>query len=814
METLVQDLRYGLRMLAKSPGFTVIAILTLALGIGANTALFSVVNGVLLNPLLYPHAGQLVAVYGKSPGFERAPITYLNFLDCQRDTQTFQTMAIYRNQDYSFIGTGEAGERLTGYQISADFFSTLGVAPIVGRTFRAEDDRLGAAPVAILGGGLWKRKFGSSLDVVGKSVVLNGTSYIVVGVIPPGFTFYGQDRDVYTPIGQYNDPSFRDRGVGMSAHAVGRLKPGATLSQAKADMDGISENLAAAYPEADKAVGVTLFSMKEDIVGNVQPFLIVLLAAVGFLLLIACANVANLLLARAMGRSREFAVRAAMGASHVRVIRQLLTESLLLAGLGGALGVLLAFWGTKAVLGTLPGAVPRANEVSLDSRVLLFTVALSLFAGIVFGLAPALKTSRVNLQEILKEGGRSGGGARHRLQGLFVAGEVAMALVLLVGAGLMVRSLAALWRVNPGFNPSHAITFALSMPSTAATTSAETRARLRHFDDAMRAVPAVQAVSVTLGSRPMIHNSTLPFWIEGQAKPANLQEMPQTMFYLVEAGFQPAMGITLRRGRFVTPQDDEHSAVVVDIDDVFAQTYFPNVDPIGKHIHLATFDVTVEVVGVVGHVKQWGLDADSKSAIEAQLDYPFMQLPEKLMPMVADSVAVVLRTEGDPTAVMGSVHRAVGEIDPREVIYNVRTMDEVVSSSFAARRLSMLLLSVFAALALVLACVGIYGVISYLVGQRTHEIGVRMTLGADGRDVLRLVIGHGARMALIGVAIGIAASLGLTRLMANQLFGVSAHDPLTFAGVAVLLIVVAIAACYFPARRAMRVDPMVALRHE
>jgi len=418
------------------------------------------------------------------------------------------------------------------------------------------------------------------------------------------------------------------------------------------------------------------------------------------------------------------------------------------------------------------------------------------------------------LQEILKEGGRSGGGARHRLQGLFVAGEVAMALVLLVGAGLMVRSLAALWRVNPGFNPSHAITFALSMPSTAATTSAETRARLRHFDDAMRAVPAVQAVSVTLGSRPMIHNSTLPFWIEGQAKPANLQEMPQTMFYLVEAGFQPAMGITLRRGRFVTPQDDEHSAVVVDIDDVFAQTYFPNVDPIGKHIHLATFDVTVEVVGVVGHVKQWGLDADSKSAIEAQLDYPFMQLPEKLMPMVADSVAVVLRTEGDPTAVMGSVHRAVGEIDPREVIYNVRTMDEVVSSSFAARRLSMLLLSVFAALALVLACVGIYGVISYLVGQRTHEIGVRMTLGAEGRDVLRLVIGHGARMALIGVAIGIAASLGLTRLMANQLFGVSAHDPLTFAGVAVLLIVVAIAACYFPARRAMRVDPMVALRHE
>ena len=812
MDAFFQDLRYGFRMLVKSPGFTAIAILTLALGIGANTALFSVVNGVLLNPLAYPKSGQLVAIYGKSPGFERAPITYLNFLDCQRDTQTFQSMALYRNQDYSYVGTGEAGERLTGYQISADFFSTLGVTPIVGRTFRADDDHLGAAPVVILGGGLWKRKFGSALDVAGKSIVLNGTSYTVVGVISPGFTFYGQDREVYTPIGQYNDPSFRDRGIAMSAHGVGRLKPGVQLSQAITEMDGIAENLAEAFPEADKAVGITLYSMKEDIVGNVQPFLIVLLAAVGFLLLIACANVANLLLARAMGRSREFAVRAAMGASRARVIRQLLTESILLAGLGGALGILFAWWGTKAVLGTLPGALPRASEVSLDSRVLLFTMALSLLAGIVFGLAPALKTSRVDLQQVLKESGR--GSARHRLQGIFVAGEVAMALVLLVGAGLMVRSLAALWRVNPGFNPSHAITFALSMPATEATTSAETRARLRHFDDALSAVPGVQAVSVTLGSRPMIHNSTLPFWVDGQPKPANLQEMPQVMFYLVEGGFQKAMGITLERGRFVTAQDDEHAPIVVDIDDVFARTYFPGENPIGKRIHLATFDVTVEIVGVVGHVKQWGLDADSKSAIEAQLDYPFMQLPEKLMAMVADSVAVVLRTEGDPTAVMDSVRRAVAEIDPREVIYNVRTMDEVVSGSFAARRLSMLLLSVFAALALVLACVGIYGVISYLVSQRTHEIGVRMALGAERGDVLRLVLGHGARMALVGVAIGVGAALGLTRLMANQLFGVSAYDPLTFAAVALLLIVVAVAACYIPARRAMSVNPMIALRHE
>ena len=813
METFLQDLRYGIRMLAKSPGFTAIAILTLALGIGANTALFSVVNGVLLNPLAYPQSGQLVAIYGKTTGFANAPINYLNFLDWQRDTQSFSTMAMYRNQDYNFIGTGEA-ERLTGYMISADFFPTLGQVPILGRTFRSEDDRVGAAPVVILGGGFWKRRFGSSLEIVGKQITLNGSSYTIVGVIPASFTFYGHDRDVYTPIGQWNDTSFRDRRVDLSSRGVGRLKPGVTLSQATADMDGIAQNLALAYPEADKNVGITLVSMKEDIVGKVQPFLIVLLTAVGFLLLIACVNVANLLLARSMGRSREFAIRSAMGASQARVIRQLLSESIVLAGLGGALGLLLAVWGTKAVLGTLPGALPRASEVSLDTRVLLFTLALSLFAGIIFGLAPALKSSRVNLEEILKESGRGSSGARQRLQGVFVAVEVAMALVLLVGAGLMVRSLAALWRVDPGFNPSHAITFTLSLPAGPATNSAETRARLRHFDDKMHNIPGVQAVSVTLGSRPMIHNSSEPFWIEGQPKPANLPEMHQAMFYLAESGFQQAMGVTLQRGRFVTLQDDEHAPVVIVIDDVFARTYFADENPIGKRINLASFGVQAEIVGVVGHVKQWGLDADSKSAIEAQFDYPFMQLPEKLMALAANAVAVVLRTEGDPTAVMASVRHAVAEIDPREVVYNVQTMNEVVSNSFAARRLSMMLLGVFAALALVLACVGIYGVISYLVGQRTHEIGVRMALGAQQNDVLRLIIGHGARMALVGVAIGIVAAMGLTRLMANQLFGVSPHDPITFVGVAVLLIIVAVAACYIPARRAMRVDPMIALRYE
>src|SRR5215469_111329 len=393
MVALALDLRYASRTFLNSPGFSAIVVLTLALGIGANTTLFSVVNGVLLNPLPYTHSEQLVAIYGKTPGLDEGPIVYLNFLDWQRDARTFSSMAAYRNQNYNVTGTPVA-ERLSGYMISAGFFSTLGVEPLLGRTFRPDDDQVGAAPVVILGGGLWRRKFGASPNVIGKSLILNGTSYTVVGVIPPGFTFYGQDRDVYIPIGQWNDPSFRDRRISVSAHAVGRLKPGVALPQAQADMNVVARNLAAAFPAADNKAGVALVSMKEDIVGNVQPFLLVLLASVGFLLVIACANVANLLLARSIGRAAEFAVRTALGASHMRLIRQLLTESVLLAGLGGALGLLLAFFGTKAVLHTLPGTLPRANEVSLDGRVLLFTLALSLFAGIVFGLAPAMRSSR------------------------------------------------------------------------------------------------------------------------------------------------------------------------------------------------------------------------------------------------------------------------------------------------------------------------------------------------------------------------------------------------------------------------------------
>jgi predicted permease len=807
------DVRYAFRLLLKSPGFTAIIIATLALGIGANTALFSVVNGVLLNPLSYPRSAELVAIYQKDPGIDQAPVSYLNFLDWQRTSQSFSSMAIYHHEDYNLTGSAQA-ERVNGLMVSADFLATLGIHPALGRDFRVEDDHIGAAPVAMLSDGFWHRRFGASPGIIGKSIDLNGTNYTITGILPPKFKFYGVDRDIFSPIGQWNDPSFLDRRVDLSSHAFGRLKPGVTLEQAGAEMNSIAHRLALAYPEADKDVGVSVLSMKQDIVGRVQPFLIVLLAAVAFLLLIACANVASLLLVRAMRRSGEFALRSALGAGRGRIIRQLLTESTMLAGLGGALGFMLAFFGARTIFNLLPNELPRSGEVAIDARVLLFTLGVSLAGGIGFGLAPALRSSQMNLEQVLRRSTAGSGGARLRLQGSFVTAEIAMALVLLVGAGLMVRSLFALWRVNPGYQPEHALTFSLSFPSNDQTTEAETRARMRRFDAGMRAIPGIEAVSVTLGSRPMIHDSSLPFWIEGQPKPANYTDMHQALFYLVEAGFQPAMGITLERGRFVSPQDNENAATVVDVDDVFARTYFPNSDPIGQHVHIAGFDREAEIIGVVGHIRQWGPGNDEKNAIEAQFYYPFMQLPPNLMSLSASGVAVVLRTHDDPAAIVGSVRRAVSEFDPGAVVYAVETMSEVLAESMAARRLSMILLSVFATLALALSCIGMFGVLSYLAGERTREIGVRMALGAQRGDIRRLILGQGVKMAFAGVGGGVFLALGLTHFMSSQLFGITPHDPLTFAGVALVLLLVALGACYVPARRAMGVDPMVALRHE
>lgn len=815
MSTLLQDLRCACRMLRKSPAFAVISVLTLALGIAADTTLFSVVNGVLLSPLPYSHSEQLVSI-NSNEAVPQIPVSYPNFLDWQRMTRTLSSIAMYRHEDYNLTGLQGPAQRVNGFMVSAPFLTTLGIHPTYGRDFNTSDDQLGAAPVAILSDGFWRRRFGGSLAVLNKPITLNGTGYTVVGILPPGFNFYGIDRDVYVPIGEWNDPSFRDRRIDESAHVVARLAPGITLAQAQAEMNDIARTLATEYPEVDKGLGVgmSLMTMKQDIVGNVRPLLLVLLAAVGLLLLLACTNVASLLLARCMTRSAEFAVRSALGAGRGRLISQLLTESLLLAGLGGLTGLAISFLATRGVVHALPSELPRAGDVTMDARVLFFALAVSLFAGIVFGLAPALRASRTNLQGVLRTAGRGASGVGHRLQGLFVAVEVAMALVLLAGAGLMLRSLAALWRVDLGYNPDHAVTFSVSLPSDAKTTPSETRARLRQFEAALESVPGVQAASITLGSRPMIHDSSLPFWIEGRPKPSTESDMPQTLFYLVESGFQRAMGLTMLQGRWVSDQDDENSPTVIDVDDAFARMYFPGENPIGQHVHIEQFDTEARIVGVVGHVRQWGPGGDPHAAIQAQFFFPYMQTPAKLMPLLAGATAVVLRTEGDPALAMGPVRRAVTQLNPNIVIYSVSTMDEVVANTLAARRTFMVLLAAFAAMALVLACIGIYGVIAYLVGQRTHEIGVRMSLGAERHHILLLILGHGLRMATAGVVVGLLLAFSLTHLLSSQLFGVSSHDPLTFIAVSLVLIIVALIASWLPARRAMRVDPTVALRSQ
>jgi predicted permease len=813
MNTLFQDLRYSARTLARTPGFTAVAILTLALGIGANSALFSVVNGVLLNPLPYPAPQQLISAYAKTAEFEHGSIAYLNFLDWQKDSRSFSDLAAYRDDNMFLTGTG-AGERLRSFMISANFFTVFGIKPILGRVFRPEEDRVGAAAVVIIGEGLWKRKFGSAHDIIGKAITLNNKNYVIVAVIPASFSIYNQARDAYVPIGQWNDPTFRNRNVSFGTQSIGRLKPGVSIKQAQADMDSVANNLAAAYPDADKGLGIALVSFKDDLVGDVKPFLFVLLGAVGFVLLIACANVANLLLARSTSRTREFAVRAALGAGRMRVVRQLLTESTLLSVAGGGFGLIVAYWGTKAALKSLPEALPRANEIALDTRVLLFTLAVAVLVGVLFGLAPALKMSRANLGEMLKESGRGSSGARHRTQSVLVAIEMAMALVLLVGAGLMIRTLAALWSVNPGFNPHNVLLFNVTMPRGLGENPPGLRSVLRQMHSTLMSIPGVLFASLQGGSLPMQGDSEFPFWLEGQPKPAAQNDMQSSLFYLVEPDYLKAMGTPLLRGRFLTEQDNEHSQPVIVIDEYFAHKYFPNEDPIGKRINLAIVDMQPEIVGVAGHVKHFGLDSDAKAPIQAQLYMPFLQIPDRFLPLVENNVGIVARTQVPPANLVGAIRNTMQNTNSQEVVYGDQTMDDIVADSLADRRFSMILLGVFGALALILSSIGIYGVVSYLAGQRTHEIGIRIALGAQRRDVLKVVLGQGAKMALAGVVVGLAAAVGLTRLMAKMLFGVSTADPLTFACVAIVLTSVALAACYIPARRAMRVDPMVALRYE
>ena len=809
---MFQDLRLGLRMLLKNPGFTAVIVLTLALGIGANVALFSVVNSVLLNPLPFPQPDQLVTLDQSKPNFDMGAIPYPNFRDMQKENRTFSAMAISRGSGFSLIGAGEA-ERVSARLVSADFFSVLDVKPALGRTFALGEDEPGAGPVVVISADLWQRKFGAAKDVVSKGLTLDDKTYAIIGVLPEGFSLF-RTTDVYVPIGQWNNPALKRRSAALGLHGIGRLKPGVTIEQAQADLSRVMANLAVAYPDTNRGNGAKVSSLKERMIGGIGSTLWLLLGAVGFVLLIACVNVSNLLLARSTGRTREFAIRAALGAGRWRLLRQSLVESMLLALLGGGLGLVVASWCTHAAIAVLPTTLPRATEIGLDKRVLIFTIAISVLTGILAGLAPALKTSRWRLSETLKEGGRGSSSARGRAQGVLVAVEMALALVLLIGAGLMIRSLSALWNVDPGFHTDNLLTFGLSLSPSMRTASPEAiRANLGELNNQISSTPGVRAVSFSAGATPLQSEDDLFFWIEGQPKPASQSEMNMALVYRVEPGYLTAMGIPLRQGRFFSDQDNEKSQPVVVIDEVFAHKHFGDVNPIGKRIVQDGQDPQ-QIVGVVGHVKQWSLDSNDAQSLQAQLYEPFRQFSDDSMGGLAAGVGVVALSDGSGPAPFDSIRRVVQSQNKQNVISQPQTMNEVIAGSLAPQRFSMILLDAFAAVALLLASLGLYGVISYLVGRRTHELGIRLALGAQRKDVLRLVLSYGMKMALAGVALGLVAALGLTRLLSKMLYSVSATDPATFTVIALLLMTVALLACFVPALRATKVDPLVALRYE
>jgi predicted permease len=817
MQTMFQDVRYAWRQLRKSPGFAVVAIGTLALGIGVNTIIFSVVNGVMLSPLPFAEPDRLVTLHENKPNFEGGSISYPNFRDWQKNNRTFSSMAIARSYSFSMTGTAEP-EQLRGEFVSSEFFPTLGVNPVQGRGFALGEDEVGAAPVAMISSGLWSRKFSSAPDILSKIITLDGKNYSIVGVMPanfhldiPGF----RDGDVYLPVGQWSNPFLLKRGAGLGIHGLGRLKPGTTLVQARADMEGVTAGLATAFPDFDKGISAKLVPLKQQMVGDVQAYLMVLFAAVGFVLLIACANVGNLLLARSTLRTREFAVRVALGAARIRVVRQLLTESVLLGLAGGVVGVSLAALGTSAALETLPAALPRAEQIGLDWHVLFFALSISVLAGIVFGLVPALKISQPNLNERLKEGGRGASGTQHQAQRIFVVSEMALSVVLLIGAGLTIRSLMQVWRIDPGFNPHNMLTLGVSLPPSMMGAKPEAiRNAFRDLDQKLSSIPGVQAVSQSWGAIPFAGDDEQLFLLEGQPKPQNENDMNWAIDYIVEPGFMRAMGIPLRRGRFFTEQDNEKSPLVVVVDDIFVQKYFPGQDPIGKRIQLYRFPQLAEIVGVVGHIRQWGLDVDDQQSLRSEVYLPAMQMPDDFVAMAPSGSSVILRSDQATSGLAAAVRRASSEMSNEQVVFGVQTMDSLIAQSLASRRFTMTLLTVFAALALLLASLGIYGVISYVVTQRSPEIGLRMALGARRFDILTLILSGGGRLAAVGVAVGLAAAFGLARLMSSLLYGVGAYDPITFGAVALLLLAVALVASFIPARRAAEMEPMVALRYE
>ena len=811
MSALLQDLRYGLRMLAKNPGFTVVAVLTLALGIGANTAIFSVVNTVFLSPLPYPDAERLVIINEASKPMPEGPVSYPNFLDWQAQNQVFERMAVFQGEALTLVGV-KVPESMPSLNVSADFFPTLGVNPIYGRSFLPSEDKAGAMPAVIMSYGLWQRRFGADPGLIGKSLSLKGTlgtrDFTVVGILPRDFKFY-VPAELYVPIGLWGaDGYLMKRENHDRTLALARLKPGVSLEQARAQMQTIASRLQQQYPKTNTGFGVTITPLRERVVGRVRRAVLVLLGTVCFVLLIACVNVANLLLARSVLRRKEVAIRVALGAGWGRVVRQLLTETILLGLAGGAVGLLLASWSSSALARLVPPGLP-VGGVAIDYRVLGFTLLLSLLSGVAFGLAPALQASELDLHEALKEGGRSSTESfgHRRLRSLLVVSEVALALVLLISAGLMIQSFRLLLKVDPGFNVQGVLTVGLDMSDPKYQ---ENPARFMAFNaqllERVRAIPGVQYAGT---ARPLPlggGRSTMPFYRADRPVPSG-ENFPAADWHAVSPGYFQAMGIPLVRGRDFADSDSQNTPQVAVISAGVARRHWPGEDPLGKRLRIGTPEMGLPwftVVGVVGDTKPYGLEA----AAPAELYVSCLQLGSWV------DMSLVVRTASNPLGVAAAVRDQVLALDKEMVVSEVLTMEQRLAGTLAGRRTNMLLLGIFASFALVLAAVGIYGLMSYSVVQRTQEIGLRVALGARPADVLRLVVRQGMTLVLVGVGVGLAGSIAFTRVLRSMLFEVTPTDLVTFAGVSLLLTAVALLACYIPAHRATKVDPMVALRYE
>ena len=822
IKDLRQDLRYGLRVLIKNPGFTAIAVLTLALGIGANTAIFSVVNAVLLRPLPYKDSDRLVMVWevDQKKGVNHVQVSAPNYVDWRDQNEVFEQMAAaFARPDTGVnLTDGTNPEWVQAAVTTGNLFSVLGIQPALGRAFLPEEEKQGNNRVAILSDSLWRRHFNGDRSIVGKAITLDSRSYTVVGVLPADFDFptpHSVDSAAKPkgPVELYIPAVLGKHRGGHNYRVIARLKPGVTLQQAQAHMNTVAARLQQQYPDQQAGMGASVVSLSEQVVGKVRMALFIMLGAVGFVLLIACANIANLLLARSAQRYREFAIRAALGASRSRIVKQVLGENLLLALMGGALGVLVAFWGIGALVSLSPVDFPRLHETHIDARVLGFSFMLSIATGFVLGLAPALQLSSPNLNNSLKDGGgRSGEGIRQRrVRGFLIVSEVALSLVLLVGAGLLLRSFIRLQENSLGFDPARVLTVQLSLPGARYGERAQAAPFYEQLLQRTRSLPGVQSVGLTNYLPLSGSDSGTSFNIEGRP-PLPAGEFLEAAPRWISPDYFRALGITILRGRALSEQDIASDRHVALINETMARRFWPGEDPIGKRITMESPEKPVwhEIVGVVADVRHTALDAES----EPEMYYPY------LFPSEADSspwtsmYLVVRANHDDSSGLAVALRREVLAVDKDQPVYNVASMAQLMSTSLSQRRFNMQLVGFFAAVALMLAAVGLYGVMSYVVTQRTHEIGLRMALGAQARDVLKLVVKQGMALALVGVVIGLIASLALTRLMKNLLFGVSTTDPATLAGVALLLILAALLACYLPARRATKVDPLVALRYE